>query len=120
VGAAASASASPAPRAALAGLLAAAHVAAAALAPAPAAALLSSPSTQIPRSVEAALRRATPAFNEDVEQLQRKMEDIAFLLRIPQVGVGVAGGGWRVAGGGWGGCRAAVAVGLVGVRVVLR
>ena len=47
-------------------------------------ALLSSPGAQLPRSAEAALRRATPAFNPDVEALQRRMEDIAYLLRIPQ------------------------------------
>ncbi|KAI8474603.1 MAG: cyclophilin-type peptidyl-prolyl cis-trans isomerase [Monoraphidium minutum] len=67
----------------LAAALAAAHVLAAA-APPPAAALLSSPGAQVPRSPEAALRRATPAFNADVQTLQRRMENIAFLLRIPQ------------------------------------
>jgi hypothetical protein len=81
-------------RAAAAALAAAAQLlAAAALGPPPADALLSSPGAQVPRSVDAALRRATPAFNAEVQQVQRKMEDIAFLLRIPQVGRNGGGGG---------------------------
>jgi hypothetical protein len=51
---------------------------------APALAVLVSPNAQIARSADAALRRATPAFNDDVKTAQRKLEDIQFLLRIPQ------------------------------------
>ena len=36
------------------------------------------------RSVDAALRRSIPAFNKDVKEVQARMEDIAFKLRIPQ------------------------------------
>jgi hypothetical protein len=50
----------------------------------PAHAVLVNPNAQIARSADAALRRATPAFNDDVKALQRKLEDIQFLLRIPQ------------------------------------
>lgn len=53
-------------------------------APYTASALLNSPNAQIPRTVDAALRRSIPAFNPGVAKLQQKMEDIAFLLRIPQ------------------------------------
>ena len=34
--------------------------------------------------MDAALRRSIPAFNKDVKDLQARMEDIAFKLRIPQ------------------------------------
>jgi hypothetical protein len=66
---------------ALAAALAAVHL----LSAHPAAAVLNSPGFNVPRSVDAALRRSTPAFNPDVEALQKRMENIAFLLRIPQV-----------------------------------
>jgi hypothetical protein len=35
-------------------------------------------------SADAALRRAIPAFNGDVRDVQTKLEDVAFKLRIPQ------------------------------------
>ena len=47
-------------------------------------ALLNSPNRLIPRSVEAALRRSIPAVNPTVEDIQKKVEKIGFLLRIPQ------------------------------------
>ena len=50
----------------------------------PAAAVLNSPNAQIPRSVDSALRRAIPAFNAEVKDLQGCLEDITFKLRIPQ------------------------------------
>lgn len=50
----------------------------------PALAVLNSPNAQIARSPDAALRRATPAFNPDVLAVQRKLEDVQTLLRIPQ------------------------------------
>lgn len=52
----------------------------------PASAVLNSPNAQIARSVDAALRRSIPAFNGDVKAVQKELEDIAYLLRIPQVG----------------------------------
>lgn len=52
--------------------------------PLPASALLNSPNAQIPRSVDAALRRSIPAFNKDVKDMQARLEDVAFKLRIPQ------------------------------------
>lgn len=36
------------------------------------------------RSVDAALRRSIPAFNKDVKDMQARLEDVAFKLRIPQ------------------------------------
>ncbi len=36
------------------------------------------------RSADAALRRSIPAFNKDVREVQGKLEDVAFKLRIPQ------------------------------------
>ena len=36
------------------------------------------------RSADAALRRSIPAFNKDVREVQTKLEDVAFKLRIPQ------------------------------------
>lgn len=47
-------------------------------------AVLNSPNARIPRTAEAALRRSIPAFNPEVATIQKKLEDIAFLLRIPQ------------------------------------
>ena len=35
-------------------------------------------------SADAALRRSIPAFNKDVREVQGKLEDVAFKLRIPQ------------------------------------
>lgn len=52
--------------------------------PPPSSALLTSPNAQIPRSVDAALRRSIPAFNRDVKDVQNRMEDVSFKLRIPQ------------------------------------
>ncbi|KAL3148618.1 hypothetical protein ABBQ38_014044 [Trebouxia sp. C0009 RCD-2024] len=52
--------------------------------PPAASALLNSPNAQIPRSVDAALRRSIPAFNKDVKDMQARLEDVAFKLRIPQ------------------------------------
>jgi cyclophilin family peptidyl-prolyl cis-trans isomerase len=63
---------------------AAAVLLAAPLAPQPANALLSSPNARIPRTAEAALRRSIPAFNPDVLAVQKRVENVAFLLRIPQ------------------------------------
>lgn len=37
------------------------------------------------RSVDAALRRAIPAFNPEVKKIQRSLEEVQYLLRIPQV-----------------------------------
>lgn len=36
------------------------------------------------RSVDAALRRSIPAFNKDLREVQSRLEDVAFKLRIPQ------------------------------------
>jgi hypothetical protein len=56
-----------------------------ALVPADAAlALLNSPNAAVPRTAEAALRRAIPAFNADVKRAQRDLEGVQFRLRIPQ------------------------------------
>ncbi|KAL1567121.1 cytochrome P450 monooxygenase 37 [Salvia divinorum] len=50
---------------------------------APAQAVLYSPETKIPRTGELALRRAIPA-NKDMKAIQDSLEDISYLLRIPQ------------------------------------
>jgi hypothetical protein len=42
--------------------------------PLPAYALLKSPNSQIPRTVDAALRRSIPAFNQDVRGIQMELE----------------------------------------------
>jgi hypothetical protein len=61
------------------------HIAASLLlTPPDAHAVLKNPNAQIARSSDAALRRSIPAFNSEVKRLQSSMEDIAFLLRIPQ------------------------------------
>jgi hypothetical protein len=65
-------------------LLAATLTAVPCVAPPPAAAEIRNPNAQIARSAEAALRRATPAFNADVKSVQKKLEDVQSLLRIPQ------------------------------------
>lgn len=49
----------------------------------PAEAVLYSPETKIPRTGELALRRAIPA-NTDMKTIQDSLEDISYLLRIPQ------------------------------------
>ncbi|XP_057797289.1 peptidyl-prolyl cis-trans isomerase CYP37, chloroplastic [Salvia miltiorrhiza] len=49
----------------------------------PAEAVLYSPETKIPRTGELALRRAIPA-NKDMKAIQDSLEDISYLLRIPQ------------------------------------
>ena len=38
----------------------------------------------LPCSADSALRRSIPAFNKDVREVQTKLEDVAFKLRIPQ------------------------------------
>jgi hypothetical protein len=69
----------------VAGLSSAVVAAALLLAPAnPAEAVLNSPNAQIARSVDAALRRSIPAFNPEVKAIQKSLEDVAYLLRIPQ------------------------------------
>lgn len=50
----------------------------------PAEAVLYSPDTKVPRSAEVALRRAIPAVNVSMKQIQESLEDIFYLLRIPQ------------------------------------
>jgi len=52
--------------------------------PLPVAAVLNSPNVQIPRSADAALRRSIPPFNPVAADIQKKMEEVAYLLRIPQ------------------------------------
>ena len=52
--------------------------------PAPAAAALSNPNTRLPRNGVAALRRAVPAVNPEAGAIQGKLEEAAYLLRIPQ------------------------------------
>ncbi|KAK0599519.1 hypothetical protein LWI29_006015 [Acer saccharum] len=49
----------------------------------PAKAVLYSPDTKVPRTGELALRRAIPA-NANMKTIQASLEDISFLLRIPQ------------------------------------
>ncbi|XP_002530189.2 peptidyl-prolyl cis-trans isomerase CYP37, chloroplastic isoform X2 [Ricinus communis] len=49
----------------------------------PAEAVLYSPDTKVPRTGELALRRAIPA-NTNMKAIQNSLEDISFLLRIPQ------------------------------------
>eukprot|EP00775_Hariotina_reticulata_P002402 gene2402-2706_t len=73
------------PAAALAALQACTAVLAGHLAVAdPSWAVLNSPNARIPRTVDAALRRSIPAFNTEVAAIQKTLEDIAYLLRIPQ------------------------------------
>ncbi|KAL3698067.1 hypothetical protein R1sor_012143 [Riccia sorocarpa] len=47
-------------------------------------AVLYSPDTKVPRSAEVALRRAIPAVNPSMKKMQEALEDIFYLLRIPQ------------------------------------
>jgi hypothetical protein len=49
----------------------------------PAEAVLYSPDTKVPRTGELALRRAIPA-NPSMKIIQASLEDISYLLRIPQ------------------------------------
>ncbi|WVZ66369.1 hypothetical protein U9M48_015600 [Paspalum notatum var. saurae] len=49
----------------------------------PADAVLYSPDTKVPRTGELALRRAIPA-NPNMKTIQESLEDISYLLRIPQ------------------------------------
>lgn len=49
----------------------------------PANAVLYSPDTKVPRTGELALRRAIPA-NTNMKTIQDSLEDISYLLRIPQ------------------------------------
>ncbi|XP_004514352.1 peptidyl-prolyl cis-trans isomerase CYP37, chloroplastic isoform X2 [Cicer arietinum] len=46
-------------------------------------AILYSPDTKVPRTGEVALRKAIPA-NADMKAIQESLEDISYLLRIPQ------------------------------------
>ena len=46
--------------------------------------LKGNPNAKIPRNPAAALRRSTPAVNTEMAEIQKKLEDVAFLLRIPQ------------------------------------
>ena len=50
----------------------------------PAMAALSNPNTRLPRNGVAALRRAVPAINTDAGEIQGRLEEAAYLLRIPQ------------------------------------
>ena len=52
--------------------------------PAPAEAALSNPNTRPPRDGVSALRRAVPAVNPEAGDVQRNLEEAAYLLRIPQ------------------------------------
>ncbi|GBG61289.1 hypothetical protein CBR_g19822 [Chara braunii] len=52
--------------------------------PQPAEAVLFSPDTKVPRSADVALRRAIPAVNHSVKKMQNELEEISYLLRIPQ------------------------------------
>ena len=52
-------------------------------APRDAEAQLSNPNTRLPRNAQAALRRAVPAVNEETKDVQAKLEDAAYLFRIP-------------------------------------
>ena len=66
-------------------LLALALAATLSAAPTPdALAALSNPNSRLPRNAKAALRRAVPAVNEETREIQRKLEDAAYLMRIPQ------------------------------------
>jgi cyclophilin family peptidyl-prolyl cis-trans isomerase len=49
-----------------------------------ASAALSNPNTRLPRNGIAALRRAVPGINEESGLVQSKLEEAAYLLRIPQ------------------------------------
>lgn len=69
---------------AAAGVAAAAVLALGALGPPPAEAVLANPRAPVPRSADVALRRSIPAFNQDVAELQARLEAVAFKLRIPQ------------------------------------
>jgi len=47
-------------------------------------ATLSNPNTRLPRNGVTALRRAVPALNPEAGEVQVKLEEAAYLLRIPQ------------------------------------
>ncbi len=51
----------------------------------PADAVLVSPNAAIARSADAALRRSIPAVNRNVKVIQDRLEEVQYLLRIPQV-----------------------------------
>ncbi|KAG1680580.1 hypothetical protein FOA52_015027 [Chlamydomonas sp. UWO 241] len=42
------------------------------------------PNAQVPRNIDAALRRSIPAFNSEVKLVQKALEDIQYQNRIPQ------------------------------------
>uniref|UniRef100_A0A7S2SZM0 PPIase cyclophilin-type domain-containing protein n=2 Tax=Chloropicon primus TaxID=1764295 RepID=A0A7S2SZM0_9CHLO len=46
--------------------------------------LKGNPNAKIPRNAEAALRRSTPVVNSEMAEIQKLLEDVASLLRIPQ------------------------------------
>jgi cyclophilin family peptidyl-prolyl cis-trans isomerase len=46
--------------------------------------LKGNPNAKIPRTPEAALRRSTPVVNAQMTDIQSKLEEVAYLLRIPQ------------------------------------
>jgi cyclophilin family peptidyl-prolyl cis-trans isomerase len=54
------------------------------LSSAPADAALVSPNTRLPRSAEVALRRSVPVVNATVGAVQDRLENVLYLLRIPQ------------------------------------
>lgn len=54
------------------------------LCPNPSLAVLNSPRAQLPRTAVTALRRAIPAFNDQVQQTQEYLDNVSFSLRIPQ------------------------------------
>lgn len=62
----------------------AAEMAAGLAAPQAAEAALSNPNTRLPRNGVAALRRAVPDVNREAGAIQSKLEEAAYLLRIPQ------------------------------------
>lgn len=74
----------PLPQLALAAIAAATLTLNSAVAPMRAEAVLNSPNAQIARTVDAALRRSTPAFNAQVKDIQERLEGVQFQLRIPQ------------------------------------
>jgi hypothetical protein len=47
-------------------------------------AALSNPNTRLPRNGVTALRRAVPVINPEASEVQYKLEEAAYLLRIPQ------------------------------------
>lgn len=50
----------------------------------PAVAALLNPNTRLPRTGEVALRRSVPVVNKETGELQSSLEEVLYLLRIPQ------------------------------------